>query len=730
MFSHFLERGSPRNANLKRQILYHPSRTTLRNMSNHHGEMPITTTTDWHTAESKQDKKKAYQDKVSAFIKKSAQNDHQEPMNEEKSPAVVKRAPLKAGSTFITRINIKVIPQKITTALSVIYNVIRIMTAISAADNFARIIAIDHEGNEIEFFGAKTPPPDNKDTQEFIKQFIEEPRITNRNELVGLITLRSEVALREIKKHPATQQKLNELPRIFLTQNTLSEVTPVLVGFFINHYPRPDKPEAFAGYIESFIKSRDDTTEHQIDFGPIWAKNKKMTVYKLMTTHDNKEALREIMSEHISDINHVQYICASEYYSLNDEDKTKIVATQLEFMNTTRSIFITGIKTVLCNLRLDTMEKDQEDIHAGEDEDLAMYLMNRETGAGETMFTRIHEAFNGLVELYVKPEHHKEAIDWARLATSEIAKELSDRSMSEIFIDVEDANNQLATNPDWKPHTLSQRVEHLNPSELPLRARRRPPVAITYATSNAEKVKEIKKDTKIKSERRQKTSPKDPVTTTPTALSTKQAWTIASTVAKRIPGTDTKKTNEATKLGANKYKIATAAQDQRMDKLEAAVAAIEKVSTMNKDDARITTIEQNIASIAQSQCNTAEAIKQVVQGQGETKAFVRELTEKVKYNKKQADEDHKIMTDAMKLFHDNLVQSQTMINALQRGSESPTRKKRATSQHRSRTNSDHDSDEYSFNSTKMGPLSAVSHPDNFFQSDANMDDMKGAAEEN
>jgi hypothetical protein len=153
-------------------------------MSNHHGEMPIKTTTDWHTAESKQAKKKAYQDKVGEFIEKSTQNDPQVPKNEGKPPAVVKCAPIKAGSTFITRINIKVSPQKITTAHSVLYNGIRIMTAVAAADNCARIIAINHEGNEIEFFGAKTLPPDNKETKEFIKQFIEEPRITNRNELV------------------------------------------------------------------------------------------------------------------------------------------------------------------------------------------------------------------------------------------------------------------------------------------------------------------------------------------------------------------------------------------------------------------------------------------------------------------------------------------------------------------------------------------------------------------
>jgi hypothetical protein len=139
-------------------------------MSNHHGKMLIKTEKDWHTAESKQAKKKAYQDKVGEFIGKNSQNDLQEPKNKEK-PAVANSAPLRTGtgSTFITRINIKVISQKITTALSVLYNVIRIMTAVAAADNFARIVAIDHEGNEIEFFEAKTPPPDNKETQDFIK---------------------------------------------------------------------------------------------------------------------------------------------------------------------------------------------------------------------------------------------------------------------------------------------------------------------------------------------------------------------------------------------------------------------------------------------------------------------------------------------------------------------------------------------------------------------------------
>jgi hypothetical protein len=76
-------------------------------------------------------------------------------MNKKKQPSVVKRAPLKAGSTFITRINIKVIPRKITTVLSVIYNVICIMTAVYAADNFTRIIKINHKGKEIKIFGVQ-----------------------------------------------------------------------------------------------------------------------------------------------------------------------------------------------------------------------------------------------------------------------------------------------------------------------------------------------------------------------------------------------------------------------------------------------------------------------------------------------------------------------------------------------------------------------------------------------
>jgi hypothetical protein len=49
--------------------------------------------------------------------------------------------------------------------------------------------------------------------------------------------------------------------------------------------------------------------------------------------------------------------------------------------------------------RLDEMDKHDGNINNGEHDTLATWLIARKTGAGETTFTRIHEASNGLVEL-------------------------------------------------------------------------------------------------------------------------------------------------------------------------------------------------------------------------------------------------------------------------------------------------------------------------------------------
>ena len=78
------------------------------------------------------------------------------------------------------------------------------------------------------------------------------------------------------------------------------------------------------------------------------------------------------------------------------------------------------------------------------------------------MYSRVYQASNGTVELLPQVEHQNEAIDWARLSTIEIAKELIDESMKAVFMNVQDAMNKLAVQPDWKPHTLGKRIQMLN----------------------------------------------------------------------------------------------------------------------------------------------------------------------------------------------------------------------------------------------------------------------------
>jgi hypothetical protein len=148
---------------------------------------------------------------------------------------------MRIKSNYVTRINFKVIPDKNTKTLSALHSIRRILAATKAIDPRTCIVATDEKGTETYFTGNGTDniPSHPDDIKDFLKVFVEEPRMTARNELVGLITLRSDINFRAIKKSSAVQQELNEFPRIFLTPNYLSVVTPVLVGFFAN--PRQNK---------------------------------------------------------------------------------------------------------------------------------------------------------------------------------------------------------------------------------------------------------------------------------------------------------------------------------------------------------------------------------------------------------------------------------------------------------------------------------------------------------
>jgi hypothetical protein len=102
------------------------------------------------------------------------------------------------------------------------------------------------------------------------------------------------------------------------------------------------------------------------------------------------------------------------------------------------------------------------------------------------MFSTIYKPKNGTIELYTTIANHKEAIDWARLSTSDIAKELNDKSMEEIFINPKDAYDKLAVQPDWKPHTLAKQIENLVTPDTIKNQGRRKIVAMSYDQENTQ----------------------------------------------------------------------------------------------------------------------------------------------------------------------------------------------------------------------------------------------------
>jgi hypothetical protein len=98
-----------------------------------------------------------------------------------------------------------VIPDKITKTLSALHSIQRILAATKAIDPTTFIVAKDKQGNEIYFTGERTQdiPSHTDNIKDFVNLFVEEPRMTARNELVGLITMRLNTNFRAIKKSQA-----------------------------------------------------------------------------------------------------------------------------------------------------------------------------------------------------------------------------------------------------------------------------------------------------------------------------------------------------------------------------------------------------------------------------------------------------------------------------------------------------------------------------------------------
>jgi hypothetical protein len=494
--------------------------------------------------------------------------------------------------------------------LSVLNSINRILESTKTIDPTTCLVAKDKNGHEIVYTGQLQLPPSKDEATAYINQFVQEPRMSARNELIGLITLKSNTNFRAIKKSHAVQQGLNEFPKIFLTPNYLSVVTPVLVGFFVNQYPRPDMPETFQDRTNDFIRTHDQDIQYQLDYGPIWAKNRKMSVFKLMTSLANKEHLRTLMEQYHNEQDDTEYICAAEFYSLSDEGKITIIMNQVDFCTKTKSIFIQGFKNIDVQLRIEATEDD-----ADGKQTLANWLHKRTTTYGQQMFSRIYKPKNGTIELYTPIANHKEALDWARLSTSDIAKELNDKSMEEIFINPKDAYDKLAVQPDWKPHTLAKRIENLVMPETIKNQGRRKIVAMSYDQENTQGEKQQRNtinqvwNDKAKS----------------------REGTKDNTITPEEPKGDTANNTNLPKFGANKYKVAAAAQDKRMQKIEE-------------------NLEIMIQLQKRSQAEIQADINCVKEHQNVTKEILTTLGEEVSNNFKQIQKNKKDTDDTLKKF--------------------------------------------------------------------------------
>jgi hypothetical protein len=85
-----------------------------------------------------------------------------------------------------------------------------------------------------------------------------------------------------------------------------------------------------------------------------------MSVFKVMTSLANKEDLRTIMGYYENTEDGNEYVCAAEFFSLNDKAKVKMIMHQVEFCTETKSIFIIRIKDINVPLRLEANDQDQE----------------------------------------------------------------------------------------------------------------------------------------------------------------------------------------------------------------------------------------------------------------------------------------------------------------------------------------------------------------------------------
>jgi hypothetical protein len=175
---------------------------------------------------------------------------------------------------------------------------------------------------------------------------------------------------------------------------------------------------------------------------------------------------------------------------------------------------------------------------------------------------------------------------------------LNEKSMEEFFINPQDAYDKMAVQPEWKPHTLGKRIEHLVTPEATKKtnyAARKQAVTLSYNEANTKaeptKGKESyqKRGTKGKEKEAANTKEeKQSIKTTAIEPEQKsQAVSKWGPPPETITLTATQQEDESTvtpsnlpKFGQNKYKVAAAAQNKRMQNIE---ETLQQVLSLQKE---------------------------------------------------------------------------------------------------------------------------------------------------
>jgi hypothetical protein len=125
-------------------------------------------------------------------------------------------------------------------------------------------------GIERQLDGSKKLPNDPKVVQEIANLYLLGLKLTKKNTLNGMLILRgSEVDFKTIIKNTMVNQQLNQVPIIFLRQNKINNIDPILVGFFTNVSPRADQPEIFKARIKEITDTISNCPKYQIEYSPV-----------------------------------------------------------------------------------------------------------------------------------------------------------------------------------------------------------------------------------------------------------------------------------------------------------------------------------------------------------------------------------------------------------------------------------------------------------------------------